>query len=178
VCGRLSDGPSPAGSRRDLAAHLDRFKAANRRWPNDVVVCHPVCRKSSSPPHDAAFSFRPVNGADRGSHVGSRACRAATPCSTLPHLLSRHPDAVLAIAGDGDDRPRLEARAAGLGITPAVRFLGRVDETIGSTSSPGVPPVRDAQRGRGVRAGVSETMRAASLASPAAGPRREIINTA
>ena len=41
---------------------------------------------------------------------------------------SRHPDAVLAIAGDGDDRPRLEARVAALGITRAVRFLGRVDD--------------------------------------------------
>ena len=45
-----------------------------------------------------------------------------------PHLLSRHPDAVLAVAGDGDDRPRLEARAAALGLANAVRFLGRVDD--------------------------------------------------
>src|SRR5262249_57796215 len=38
------------------------------------------------------------------------------------------PNAVLAIAGDGDDRPRLEARSAELGLTNAVRFLGRVDD--------------------------------------------------
>lgn len=41
----------------------------------------------------------------------------------------RHrPDLTLDIAGSGDDRPRLEALAATLGLGEAVRFLGFVDE--------------------------------------------------
>lgn len=38
------------------------------------------------------------------------------------------PDVVLFIAGQGDDRPRLERRAAALGLAGAVRFLGFVPE--------------------------------------------------
>lgn len=38
------------------------------------------------------------------------------------------PDLALDIAGSGDDRPRLERLAAELGLGPAVRFLGFVDE--------------------------------------------------
>ena len=37
-------------------------------------------------------------------------------------------DALYLIAGDGDDRPRLEAQAARAGVTDRVRFLGRVAE--------------------------------------------------
>ena len=41
----------------------------------------------------------------------------------------RHrPDLALDLAGSGDDRPRLEALAATLGLGEAVRFLGFVDE--------------------------------------------------
>jgi glycosyltransferase involved in cell wall biosynthesis len=37
-------------------------------------------------------------------------------------------DLRLSIAGSGDDRPRLEALAAELGLGPSVQFLGRVSE--------------------------------------------------
>jgi len=43
-----------------------------------------------------------------------------------PALAADLPDARLVVAGDGDDRPRLEARARELGIAPAVRFTGWV----------------------------------------------------
>jgi glycosyltransferase involved in cell wall biosynthesis len=39
------------------------------------------------------------------------------------------PDLILDIAGSGDDRPRLESIAAGLGLTQAVRFHGFVSES-------------------------------------------------
>jgi len=42
----------------------------------------------------------------------------------LPHL----PDARLVVAGDGDDRPRLAARAADLGLARRVAFTGFVSE--------------------------------------------------
>jgi phosphatidylinositol alpha-1,6-mannosyltransferase len=45
---------------------------------------------------------------------------------TLPRVLSEHPDAVYLIVGDGDDRPRLEAFAAELGVSHKVRFTGAV----------------------------------------------------
>jgi phosphatidylinositol alpha-1,6-mannosyltransferase len=39
---------------------------------------------------------------------------------------SRHPGAELLVAGEGDDRPRLEAKAKQLGLEGSVRFLGKV----------------------------------------------------
>jgi phosphatidyl-myo-inositol dimannoside synthase len=46
----------------------------------------------------------------------------------LPGLLVAHPGARLVIAGDGDDRARLEAKAASLGLGDAVAFTGFVSE--------------------------------------------------
>jgi phosphatidyl-myo-inositol dimannoside synthase len=45
---------------------------------------------------------------------------------TLPRVLSERPDAVYVIVGDGDDRARLEAFAAELGLSHKVRFTGAV----------------------------------------------------
>ena len=44
-------------------------------------------------------------------------------------VLQHVPDAVYVIVGDGDDRPRLEARARELGIANAVHFAGAVSVT-------------------------------------------------
>jgi glycosyltransferase involved in cell wall biosynthesis len=50
----------------------------------------------------------------------------------VAHLANRQPGIVCAIVGDGPERPNLEARAATLGITANVRFLGRVgDDRLG-----------------------------------------------
>lgn len=50
----------------------------------------------------------------------------------LPRVLARHadghPGGWLVIAGDGDDRPRLAAKAAALGLGEAVTFAGFVSE--------------------------------------------------
>jgi phosphatidylinositol alpha-1,6-mannosyltransferase len=48
--------------------------------------------------------------------------------ATLPRLLAERPTTRLVVAGDGDDRPRLEARAAALGLAPQVCFTGFVSE--------------------------------------------------
>ena len=45
-----------------------------------------------------------------------------------PRVLARHPRAQLWIVGDGDDRPRLEAVAAHVGVSAAVTFAGRVTD--------------------------------------------------
>ncbi|MEO0550753.1 MAG: glycosyltransferase family 4 protein [Pseudomonadota bacterium] len=48
--------------------------------------------------------------------------------STLPDLLKINPNTVYMIAGDGDDRERLEALCKQLNVSDKVRFLGQVDE--------------------------------------------------
>jgi len=46
----------------------------------------------------------------------------------MPEIISRRPDIVYLIAGDGDDRPRLEAKARVLGVGDRVVFTGMVAE--------------------------------------------------
>ncbi len=46
----------------------------------------------------------------------------------MPRLLARAPDLIYLCAGDGDDRARLEAKAAALGLAGAVVFTGNVPE--------------------------------------------------
>jgi phosphatidylinositol alpha-1,6-mannosyltransferase len=45
---------------------------------------------------------------------------------TLPRLLSRHPDTIYLVVGDGDDRPRLESLASECGVVENVQFTGAV----------------------------------------------------
>jgi phosphatidyl-myo-inositol dimannoside synthase len=112
---------------------VDRFKAANPALAStDVIVCHPGL-PAKSPSRVAMttaleFSNGPTALIVARMSAAERYKGHDALLDVWPRLLSRHPDAVLAIAGDGDDRPRLEARAAALGITRAVRFLGRVGD--------------------------------------------------
>lgn len=46
----------------------------------------------------------------------------------MPELLEREPQLVFLVAGDGDDRPRLEAKAEELGVAERARFIGHVPE--------------------------------------------------
>ena len=47
----------------------------------------------------------------------------------MPSLLGRQHDLIYLVAGDGDDRPRLEAKARDLGVSNRVVFAGFVQET-------------------------------------------------
>lgn len=47
----------------------------------------------------------------------------------MPRLLQKHPNLVYVIAGDGDDRPRLETLAHEKGLDGYVRFIGKVPES-------------------------------------------------
>ncbi len=46
----------------------------------------------------------------------------------LPWLLEREPDLAYLVVGDGTDRPRLEAKAAGLGLPGRIVFTGRIPD--------------------------------------------------
>ena len=46
----------------------------------------------------------------------------------LPRVFAEHPDAIYLIVGDGDDRPRLEALAAAMGVADKVQFVGHVTD--------------------------------------------------
>jgi phosphatidylinositol alpha-1,6-mannosyltransferase len=47
---------------------------------------------------------------------------------TLSRILSRHPDTIYLVVGDGDDRPRLESLAVECGVAEHVQFTGLVPQ--------------------------------------------------
>jgi len=109
---------------------IERFRSANPRLRSiDIRVCHP--------------GLPATHAADSGSSSGALIVARMSAVERYkghdalldiwPQVLARHPDARLTVAGDGDDRPRLEARARERGLDRAVRFVGRVsDEALGA----------------------------------------------
>jgi len=107
---------------------VDRFKSANPGLRAlDVSVCHPglpvmhVTGAPPSGPSSMALIVARMSSSER--YKGHDAL-----LDVWPQVLARHPDAVLLVAGDGDDRPRLEAKARELGIEHAVTFAGRIGD--------------------------------------------------
>jgi phosphatidyl-myo-inositol dimannoside synthase len=112
---------------------VDRFKAANPAMASTAVaVCHPGLPAKSplpfAPMSALEFSTWPTALIVARMSSAERYKGHDALLDVWPRLVSHHPNAVLAIAGDGDDRPRLEARVAALGLTRSVRFLGRVND--------------------------------------------------
>jgi len=106
---------------------VDRFKAANA-WLKDadITVCHPglAAAAAAAPrpgPSPIALIVARMSASER--YKGHDAL-----LEIWPQVVARHPDAVLAIAGDGDDRGRLEARVRAIGIEPSVNFIGRIGD--------------------------------------------------
>jgi glycosyltransferase involved in cell wall biosynthesis len=75
----------------------------------------PVVPRADVPTFLYVGRLKRYKGVDTALHALARARRARG-------------DLVLQVAGQGDDRPRLEALAAKLGVTAAVRFVGFVSE--------------------------------------------------
>ncbi len=103
----------------------DRFKAANPSLAAlDVAVCHPGLPRAIQPqprPSSIALIVARMSSSER--YKGHDAL-----LDIWPRVVARHPDAVLAIAGDGDDRPRLEAKSRALAVERSVTFAGRVGD--------------------------------------------------
>ena len=112
---------------------VDRFTQANPTFAStDVVVCHPGLPAHAGPRAVGSPSAAPTALIVARMSAAERYKGHDTLLDIWPDVLARRPDARLVVAGDGDDRPRLESRAASLGLAHAVRFVGRVsDEDLG-----------------------------------------------
>src|SRR5262245_42823625 len=152
-----------------------RFKAANPDFAGTAVeVCHPGL------PDVAAAGDGGSSTSDTALIVGRMAANENYQghdllLSIWPEVRRRHPAARLCIVGDGDDRPRLEARARGLGLGDAVTFTGRVSdaelERLYRSSAFCVMPSRD----EGFGLVFLEAMRAGRACVGASGAAAEII---
>ncbi len=107
-----------------------RFREANPEFSaRPIAVCHlGVGAAGAAPPKEE--SARDVAGPFAlivGRLAGSERYKGHDVLIDLwSRIRAAAPDAHLVVAGDGDDRPRLEAKAAALG--DHVRFLGRVSD--------------------------------------------------
>jgi len=80
-----------------------------------------LLRYGLAPEQPVIVSLSRLSHADAYKHI-DRLIEA------MPALLPQWPDLQLLIAGDGDDRPRLQAIAEHLGVQAAVIFAGRIAE--------------------------------------------------
>ncbi len=107
------------------ACTAGRFKAANpAHAAREVVVCHlglAADPPPAEPPPDRGFALIVGRLSSEERYKGHDALIAAWPA-----VLASEPSARLVIAGDGDDRARLEARVTARGLAGAIRFAGRV----------------------------------------------------
>ena len=117
-----------------ISAHTrDRFVEANPHFASRAIdVCHPgvapraeasatasADRDRGQPPTALIVGRMAADERYKGHDALLDAWR---------EVVAAVPGATLRIAGDGDDRLRLEAKAAALGLNGVVSFLGRIDE--------------------------------------------------
>jgi phosphatidylinositol alpha-1,6-mannosyltransferase len=104
-------GVEPARIKVLPATVVPQFKPGPK--PEYLIERHALHRKKVLMSVSRLASTEPYKGNDR-------VIRA------LPSVLTRYPDTLYLVVGEGDDRPRLEALAAELGLTEKVRFVGLV----------------------------------------------------
>jgi glycosyltransferase involved in cell wall biosynthesis len=111
-----------------ISSHtIGRFTAANPSLAYLAVdVCHPGVAAAAEPRRDR------VDG--RYALIVARMSREERYkghdllIDVWPRVRERVPDAQLVIAGDGDDRERLQQRVADAGLGCAIRFTGAIDD--------------------------------------------------
>lgn len=108
---------------------LDRFKAANPRFAGRAVD---VCHLGVEPlPGAARAESGPPSALIVGRMAGDERYKGHDPLLDIwRDVTAAVPGALLRIVGDGDDRARLERKAASLGLGDRVVFLGRLDERL------------------------------------------------
>ena len=105
----------------------DGFVHANPRFDRRAVdVCHLGVETMPTRDRD---SVEPPSALIVGRMAGDERYKGHDPLLEIwPDVVAAVPGAILRIVGDGDDRPRLEHKAASLGLSGQVVFLGRLDE--------------------------------------------------
>ncbi len=152
---------------------IERFKSANPSFAStDITVCHPGVPEAVPTALSSSWSALIVARMSASERYKGHDALL----DIWPRVRARHGDAVLTIAGDGDDRPRLESRARDLGLQNAVRFTGRVSDAelraLYDACRFFVMPSRD----EGFGLGFLEAMRAGKACIGAAGAAAEIID--
>jgi glycosyltransferase involved in cell wall biosynthesis len=105
-----------------------RFKDANPSFASgDIPVCHPGLPDRAAAEGVSCRDEAPALIVARMS-ADERYKGHDELLELWPRVLARRPEARLVVAGDGSDRPRLEARARSLGLSDVVTFTGRVGD--------------------------------------------------
>jgi phosphatidylinositol alpha-1,6-mannosyltransferase len=116
-----------------ISAHTaQRFRDANPRCAHRAVqVCHlALSDADAAAPQDASAA----DGAPLAALIVGRMAAAERYkghdllLDLWPRVTVECPEARLIVVGDGDDRPRLQARAATSGLGERVTFTGRVSD--------------------------------------------------
>lgn len=109
-----------------ISAHTARrFREANPAFDDvPIEVCHPGLPPSGAWPEESATTEAALIVGRMSSNEGYKGHEELL--RVWPAVARQHPAATLWIVGDGDDRTRLEALAASLGVAASVVFTGRV----------------------------------------------------
>ena len=158
-----------------ISAHTrQRFLDANPHFAGRTIeVCHPGIEAGAAvaPAAGAAPSILIV-----GRMAADEQYKGHDDLIDIwPQVVAAVPGAVLRIAGDGDDRARLERKAAGLGLAEQVVFLGRVDEAALRREYASCGAFAMPSRDEGFGFVFVEAMRAGRPCVGADGAAREII---
>jgi glycosyltransferase involved in cell wall biosynthesis len=95
------------------AIHLDRYGMAEKR--PDLIARHRLEGRKVIMTLARLPSFERYKGVDEVLEI-------------LPLLIEQEPALSYLVVGDGDDRPRLEAKTNALGLHDLVKFVGFIDE--------------------------------------------------
>jgi phosphatidyl-myo-inositol dimannoside synthase len=105
----------------------ERFIAANPHFASRTIdVCHPGIEAGAAIAHAEGA---PPTALVVGRMAADEQYKGHDALIEIwPEIAAAVPGAVLRIVGDGDDRPRLQRKAAALGLGHQVLFVGGIDE--------------------------------------------------
>jgi phosphatidylinositol alpha-1,6-mannosyltransferase len=152
----------------------DGFVEANPRFKGRAIeICHPGIE--AAPPAAAAGGQAPSALIVGRMSVDERYKGHDPLLEIWPDVAAAVPGAILRIVGEGDDRPRLERKAALLDLGPQIRFLGRVEEAVLGREYANCSAFVMPSRGEGFGFVFVEAMRAGRPCIGARGAADEII---